>query len=105
MDPPSPGREGLSLYKQSRFAASITVTVSPKDPLPGEGGEEGPLGEGKGKVEGREGHPGARAPRESVVRFWPPITPTVCQWQSAAKVIPPFIIFAVFDVSFRRYNL
>ena len=27
------------------------------------------------------------------------------QWQSAAKVISPFIIFAVFDVSFRRYNL
>ena len=27
------------------------------------------------------------------------------QWQSAAKVTPPFIIFAVFDVSFRRYNL
>ena len=26
-------------------------------------------------------------------------------WQSAAKVISPFIIFAVFDVSFRRYNL
>jgi len=27
------------------------------------------------------------------------------QWQSAAEVISPFIIFAVFDVSFRRYNL
>ena len=27
------------------------------------------------------------------------------QWQSAAKVISPLIIFAVFDVSFRRYNL
>jgi len=27
------------------------------------------------------------------------------QWQSAAKVISPFIIFAVFDVSFRRYKL
>jgi len=27
------------------------------------------------------------------------------QWQNAAKVIsPPFIIFAVFYVSFRRYN-
>ena len=25
------------------------------------------------------------------------------QWQSAAKVISPFSIFAVFDVSFRRY--
>jgi len=24
---------------------------------------------------------------------------------TAAKVISPFIIFAVFDVSFRRYNL
>jgi len=27
------------------------------------------------------------------------------QWQSAAKVISAFIIFAVFDVSFRRYKL
>ena len=27
------------------------------------------------------------------------------QWHSAAKVISPFIIFAVFDVSFRRYKL
>ena len=27
------------------------------------------------------------------------------RWQSAAKVISPFIIFAVFDVSFRRYKL
>ena len=29
------------------------------------------------------------------------------QWQSAAEpeVISPFIILAVFDVSFRRYNL
>ena len=27
------------------------------------------------------------------------------QWQSAAEVISPFIIFAVFDVSFRHYNL
>ena len=27
------------------------------------------------------------------------------QCQSAAEVISPFIIFAVFDVSFRRYNL
>jgi len=27
------------------------------------------------------------------------------QWQSAVKVILPFIIFAVFDVSFRRYKL
>ena len=26
------------------------------------------------------------------------------QWQSAAEVISPFIIFAVFDVSFRRYK-
>jgi len=28
-----------------------------------------------------------------------------CHCQRASKVIPPFIIFAVFDVSFRRYNL
>jgi len=27
------------------------------------------------------------------------------QYQSASKVISPFIIFAVFDVSFRRYKL
>jgi len=27
-----------------------------------------------------------------------------CQWQSAAVVISPFIIFAVFDMSFLRYN-
>ena len=27
------------------------------------------------------------------------------QWQSAAEAISPFIIFAVFDVLFRRYNL
>ena len=27
------------------------------------------------------------------------------QWESAAKVMSPFIIFAVFDVSFRRYKL
>ena len=27
------------------------------------------------------------------------------QWQSASKVISPFIIFAVFDVSYRRYKL
>ena len=27
------------------------------------------------------------------------------QWQNAAKVISPFIIFAFFDVSFRHYNL
>jgi len=27
------------------------------------------------------------------------------QWQSAAEVISPFIIFAVLDMSFRRYNL
>ena len=27
------------------------------------------------------------------------------QWQSAAEVISPFIILAVFDVSFRCYNL
>ena len=27
------------------------------------------------------------------------------QRQSAAKVMSPFIIFAVFDVSFRRYKL
>jgi len=27
------------------------------------------------------------------------------QWQSAAKVISLFIIFAVFDVSFPRYDL
>ena len=27
------------------------------------------------------------------------------QWQSAAEVISPFIIFAVLDVSFRRYKL
>ena len=26
-------------------------------------------------------------------------------WQSAAEVTSPFIIFAVFDVSFRRYEL
>ena len=26
-------------------------------------------------------------------------------WQSAAEVISPFIIFAVFDVLFRRYKL
>jgi len=25
-------------------------------------------------------------------------------WQGAAKVIPPFVIFAVFDVSLRRYK-
>ena len=27
------------------------------------------------------------------------------QWQSAAEVISKFIIFAVFDMLFRRYNL
>ena len=27
------------------------------------------------------------------------------QWQSSAKVTSPFIIFAVFDVSFRHYKL
>ena len=27
------------------------------------------------------------------------------QWQSAAEIISPFIIFAVFDVSFRRYKM
>ena len=27
------------------------------------------------------------------------------QWQSATKVISPFIIFAIFDVSFGRYSL
>ena len=27
------------------------------------------------------------------------------QWHSASKVISPFIISAVFDESFRRYNL
>ena len=27
------------------------------------------------------------------------------QWESAATVMSPFIIFAVFDVSFRRYKL
>jgi len=26
-------------------------------------------------------------------------------WRSAAEVISPFMIFAVFDVSFRRYKL
>jgi len=29
----------------------------------------------------------------------------LCQYQRASKVISPFIIFAVFDVSFRRYIL
>jgi len=29
----------------------------------------------------------------------------LCHCQRASKVISPFIIFAVFDVSFRRYNL
>jgi len=29
----------------------------------------------------------------------------LCHCQRASKVISPFIIFAVFDVSFRRYSL
>jgi len=29
----------------------------------------------------------------------------LCHCQCASKVISPFIIFAVLDVSFRRYNL
>ena len=29
----------------------------------------------------------------------------LCHCQRASKVISPFIIFAVFDVSFRRYKL
>jgi len=29
----------------------------------------------------------------------------LCHCQRASKVVSPFIIFAVFDVSFRRYNL
>jgi len=33
------------------------------------------------------------------------ILPALCQCQRASKVISPFIIFAVFDVSFRRYKL
>ena len=34
------------------------------------------------------------------------ITLEACwHWQSASKVISPFINFAIFDVSFRRYKL
>jgi len=32
------------------------------------------------------------------------ILAALCHYQRASRVISPFIIFAVFDASFRRYN-